>query len=61
MIERGMDGVYRFRIVLRSPPERPTTASHGPRAHADRRQFHIAVAQTLSLHLSKVVEIIPEK
>ena len=43
-IERRVDGGDGFVVVLRSPGERPSAAAHRPRADADGRQFHIAVA-----------------
>ena len=51
MVERRVDGGNRFVVILRSPGERPSSAAHGPRAHADGRQLHIAVAKPFLLHL----------
>ena len=43
-VQRGVDGRYRFVVVLRSPGESPTPAAHGPRADANGREVHVAVA-----------------
>src|ERR1035437_10386791 len=50
-IERSADGGNRLVAILRSPGERPSSAAHRPRPHADRGQVHIAVAKLCLLHL----------
>src|ERR1035438_5743896 len=50
-VERRVDGGNRFVVILRAPGERPSSAAHRPRAHADRGQLHVAVAEPFLDHL----------
>ena len=50
-VERRVDGGDRLVVVLRSPGEGPAAAADRPRADADGRQLHVAVAETFLLHL----------
>jgi hypothetical protein len=43
-VQRGVDGRPGFVVVMRSPGESPTAAAHRPRADADGRDLHVAVA-----------------
>ena len=52
LVQRRMNGVHRLVVVLRAPGELPSSAAHGPRAHADRRDFQIARTQSSLLHFS---------
>src|SRR5580693_4626444 len=51
-VERRMNGIHGLLVVLRAPGELPSSAAHGPCAHADRRDLQIARTQSLFLHSS---------